>query len=131
MNNFRYNIINNNLDRKSIFENIKCNQYTSKYETYQIIFIALNDIIRDFISEKLDNYISDEEIKSLFDIETIIINLTNLDVDMSINIYLKEFLLYLYISNYINLNNTDFCFCLEKIIQNNDYIKLNNILKIN
>ena len=130
INNFNYNI-NNNFDRKNVFENIKCNQYISRFETYQILFIALNDIIKDFISKKLDNYISDEEVKSLFDIETIIINLTNLDVDMNINIYLKEFLLFLYISNYINLNFTDFCFYLQKIIENENYININNILSIN
>ena len=125
------NINNNNFYSGDIFENIKCNQFTSKFEVYQILFIALNDIIKDFISDKLDNYISDEEIITLFDIENMIISITNLDVDMSINIYLKEFLLYLFISNYINLYHSDFCFYLQKIIEKDDYIKINNILSIN
>ena len=112
-------MINNN-----IFENIKSNQYTSKFEISQILFIALNNIIKNFISEKLNNYISDEDIKVLFDIENIIINITNLDVDMNINIYLKEFLLYLYISNYINLYHTDFCYYLYKIITKENYINI-------
>ena len=119
-------MINNN-----IFENIKSNQYTSKFEISQILFIALNNIIKNFISEKLNNYISDEDIKVLFDIENIIINITNLDVDMNINIYLKEFLLYLYISNYINLYHTDFCYYLYKIITKENYININNIFSIN
>ena len=125
------NIKNNNFYGGDIFENIKCNQFTSKFEVYQILFIALNDIIKDFIFDKLDNYISDEEIKALFDIENMIISITNLDVDMSINIYLKEFLLYLFISNYINLYHSDFCFYLQKIIEKDEYIKINNILSIN
>ena len=120
-------MINNN----NIFENIKSNQYTSKFEISQILFIALNNIIKNFISEKLNNYISDEDIKVLFDIENIIINITNLDVDMNINIYLKEFLLYLYISNYINLYHTDFCYYLYKIITKENYININNIFSIN
>ena len=119
-------MINNN-----IFENIKSNQYTSKFEISQILFIALNNIIKNFISEKLNNYISDEDIKVLFDIENIIINITNLDVDMNINIYLKEFLLYLYISNYINLYHNDFCYYLYKIITKENYININNIFSIN
>ena len=119
-------MINNN-----IFENIKSNQYTSKFEISQILFIALNNIIKNFISEKLNNYISDEDIKVLFDIENIIINITNLDVDMNINIYLKEFLLYLYISNYINLYHTDFCYYLYKIITKENYININYIFSIN
>ena len=121
-------MINNN---NNIFENIKSNQYTSKFEISQILFIALNNIIKNFISEKLNNYISDEDIKVLFDIENIIINITNLDVDMNINIYLKEFLLYLYISNYINLYHTDFCYYLYKIITKENYININNIFSIN
>ena len=118
-------MINNN-----IFENIKSNQYTSKFEISQILFIALNNIIKNFISEKLNNYISDEDIKVLFDIENIIINITNLDVDMNINIYLKEFLLYLYISNYINFYYMDFYSDFYQLFKD-DYININTIFALN
>jgi len=117
--------------KDNIFKNIKCNQYTNKFEIMQILFIALNNVIKNFISEKLENFISDEDIKELFDVENISINITNLDIDMNINIYLKEFLLYLYISNYINLCHADFCYYFHKIIYKENYININNIFSIN
>ena len=123
-----YNIKRNN---KNHFNNIKSNQYTNIIEINQILFIALNNIIKIFISEEIDKYIKDEEIKILFDIENIIINISNLEIDMNINKYLKEFLFYLYLSNYINLYHTEFCFDLYKIVKNEEYLDINKILSIN
>jgi len=124
--------INNNSHKNILNLNLfKSNQYTNKIEINQIIFVALNTFVKNFISEKLDNYITNEEIKEIFDVETIIINLTNFDMDADIYPYFKEFLLYLYLSNYINLYHTEFCVKLYNNINEKDYIDLNQIILIN
>ena len=117
------NILNLNL--------IKSNQYTNNTEINQIFFVALNTLLKNFISEKLDYFIKNEEIKEIFDVENIIISLTNFDIDVNIYPYFKEFLLYLYLSNYINLYHTEFCLQLYKNINGKDYIDLNHIILIN
>lgn len=117
------NILNLNL--------IKSNQYTNNTEINQILFVALNTLLKNFISEKLDYFIKNEEIKEIFDVENIIISLTNFDIDVNIYPYFKEFLLYLYLSNYINLYHTEFCLQLYKNINGKDYIDLNHIILIN
>ena len=65
-----YNIYKENLK----YDN-KLSWYNDKAETNQILFIALNSLIKNFAENKLDDYISNEEIKEIFDIETILITL--------------------------------------------------------
>ena len=113
--------------------NNKLSLYNNKSEMNQILFIALNSLIKNFVEDKLDDYISNEEIKEIFDIEAIIINLSgsNINLDIDVYIFLKEFLLYLYLSNYINIYHKEFCLDIYKILKEKDYIDINNILSIN
>ena len=115
------------------YNNNKLSLYNNKSEMNQILFIALNSLVKNFVEDKLDDYISNEEIKEIFDIEAIIINLSgsNINLDIDVYIFLKEFLLYLYLSNYINIYHKEFCLDIYKILKEKDYIDINNILSIN
>ena len=123
-----YNIYKENLK----YDN-KLSWYNDKAETNQILFIALNSLIKNFAEDKLDDYISNEEIKEIFDIETILINTINSNDDFNINIYMyiKEFLLYLFLSNYVNFYHKEFCLNIYKIIKESEYLNINTILSIN
>lgn len=115
-----YNINNKN--------KINLNQYNNKSEMNQILFSALNTLIKNFISEKIDNYISNDEIKELFDIEKLQNKITYFEID--INFFLKEYLLYLYISNYINFYYMDFYSDFYQLFKD-DYININTIFALN
>ena len=102
----------------------------SNNEINQIQFIALNTCIRTFILEKIDICINEEKVNQTFNKEQIIKNIKEINNDIPINIYLKEFLCFTYLSNYINKYHIQFCndFC---YVLKDYYININNILSIN
>lgn len=130
----KFNLYDEIKKKNVTFYNLKndYNPLSNEIEGNQILFISFNTLIKNFILEKLDNYISNEEIKILFDIENIVINIKNFNID-EVNIlyiFIQEFLLYLYLSNYINLYHKEFCSDLNKIINEEDYMDLNKIFSI-
>ena len=104
--------------------------FNSNNEINQIQFIALNTCIRTFILEKIDTSINEEKVNQIFNKEQIIKNIKEINIDIPINRYLKEFLCFTYLSNYINKYHTQFCndFC---YVLKDYYININNILSIN
>ena len=104
--------------------------FNSINEINQIQFIALNTCIRTFILEKIDICINEEKVDQAFNKEQIIQNIKEINNDMPINRYLKEFLCFAYLSNYISKYHTQFCndFC---YVLKDYYININNILSIN
>ena len=104
--------------------------FNSNNEINQIQFIALNTCIRTFILEKIESCINEEKVEQAFNKDLIIKNIKEINSDMPINRYLKEFLCFTYLSNYINKYHTQFCndFC---YVLKDYYININNILSIN
>ena len=104
--------------------------FNSINEINQIQFIALNTCIRTFILEKIDICINEEKVDQAFNKEQIIQNIKEINNDIPINRYLKEFLCFAYLSNYISKYHTQFCndFC---YVLKDYYININNILSIN
>ena len=105
-------------------------QFNSIIEINQIQFIALNSCIRAFMSEKIDMIINDEDIQKIYNKEQILKNIKEINYDIPINIYLKEFYCYTYLSNYITKNFPLFCNDLYEVLKDY-YININNILSIN
>ena len=112
--------INNNIYKK--INNI--------IEINQIQYIALNTCIRNFISEKIDSLIDDEDIQKIFIKENILNNINEINKEIPINIYLKEFLFLAYLSNNICTKYPQFCIDLFDELKDY-YININNILSIN
>ena len=124
-----YNI-SNKIYRSYDFNNNIFGQYYNDTEINHTLFIALNNLTKHFVTKILDNYITNEEIKPLFNIKNIIKEFTNINIEGNIYIYLKEFLLYLYLSNYINLYYSEFCISLYKMIEKEVFIDINKIFSI-
>ena len=113
----------NNNDKK------KNKQINNIIEINQIQFIALNNCIRSFILEKIDTYITDEEISKLYNKELILKNIKEINTEIPVNIYLKEFFCFTYISNYIKETYPEFCKDFYEELKDY-YININNILSI-
>ena len=126
------NPINKSKRNNNSFSNYNKNKHINNFiEINQIQFIALNNCIRNFIAEKIDSYIDDIEIQTLFNREIILKNIKeiNSEIPIPINIYLKEFLLFSYLSNNICKNHIQFCVNLFEELKDY-YININNILSI-
>ena len=122
---------NNKNIKNNLFDKINnYKQINNIIEINQIQFITLNTCLREFISIKIDKFIDDEEIQKIFNKEQIFQSLKNINNDKQINIFLKEFLLYSYLSNYITKNYPQFCNDFYELLKDY-YININNILSIN
>jgi hypothetical protein len=123
----KYKYINKS---NSFIYNNRYKQFNSIIEINQIQFIALNTCIRNFVAEKINIYITDEDIQKIYNKEQILNNISEINNSIPINIYLKEFLFYAYLSNYISKNYPQLCNDFYKELKDY-YININNILSIN
>jgi hypothetical protein len=82
------------------------------------------------VAEKINIYITDEDIQKIYNKEQILNNISEINNSIPINIYLKEFLFYAYLSNYISKNYPQLCNDFYKELKDY-YININNILSIN
>lgn len=123
----KYN--NNNNKNNSFLNYSKYKQFNSIIEINQIQFIALNTCIKNFILEKIDIYITDEEIQKIYNKEHILKKIKEINSEIPINIYLKEFFCYTYLSNYISKYHQKFCKDFYEELKD-FYIDINNILSI-
>lgn len=73
---------------------------------------------------------NDEDIQKLFNKEIILKNIKEINTIIPINIYLKEFLCFSYLSNYISENYPQFCNDFIEELKD-FYININNFLSIN
>ena len=118
--------------RRSIKSPLKINknkQINNIIEINQIQFIAINNCIKNFMAEKIDLYIDDIDISIIFNKENILKNIKEINGEIPINLYLKEFLCFSYLSNYICDNYKQFCIDLFDEMKDY-YININNILSI-
>ena len=128
-NSMKKNTNNTNNTNNSFINHDKNKQINNIIEINQIQFIALNNCIRSFILEKIDTYITDEEISKLYNKELILKNIKEINTEIPVNIYLKEFFCFTYISNYIKETYPEFCKDFYEELKDY-YININNILSI-
>ena len=98
-----------NTNKNSPIKINKNKQLNNIIELNQIQFVALNNCIRSFVMEKIDTYINDIDIGIIFNKEIILKNIKEINGDIPLNLYLKEFLCFSYLSNYICNNYKILC----------------------
>ena len=127
--NIKLKTFKRNANKNSPIKINKNKQINNIIELNQIQFIALNNCIRNFVMEKIDTYINDVDIGIIFNKEIILKNIKEINGDIPLNLYLKEFLCFSYLSHYICDYYKIFCNDLFDVLKDY-YIDINNILAI-